>query len=156
MLGTRQVNLSTRIFISKKMVINMKLAFTNVPFRHNSACVMIKKCLHTWSPVGGPKLEGQGFIQAILMPGRQQKKLNLLTEFSNLIFVKFYFKAYWCWICLQNKLAYLTSFFYFKLFLQFFSGALPPELPPELRHEPVAAQHLKTPTCILTFENSMY
>ena len=27
------------------MVANMKLAFTNVPFRHNSACVMIKKWL---------------------------------------------------------------------------------------------------------------
>ena len=28
-----------------KMVANMKLAFANVPFRHNSACVMIKKWL---------------------------------------------------------------------------------------------------------------
>ena len=27
------------------MVTNMKLAFTNVPSRHNSACVMIKKWL---------------------------------------------------------------------------------------------------------------
>ena len=29
----------------KKIVTNIKLAFTNVPFRHNSSCVMIKKCL---------------------------------------------------------------------------------------------------------------
>ena len=27
------------------MVTNIKLAFTNVPFRHNSTCVMIKKWL---------------------------------------------------------------------------------------------------------------
>ena len=27
------------------MVTNTKLAFTNIPFRHNSACVMIKKLL---------------------------------------------------------------------------------------------------------------
>ena len=27
------------------MVANMKLAFANVPFRHNSACVMTKKWL---------------------------------------------------------------------------------------------------------------
>ena len=30
------------IFISKKMVTNMKLAFTNVPFRHILACVYQK------------------------------------------------------------------------------------------------------------------
>ena len=33
----------------------------------------------------------QGFIQAILMSGRQQKKLNLRTELSNSIFIK----AHW-------------------------------------------------------------
>ena len=49
----------------------------------------------------------QGFIQAILMSGRRHKKLNLLIEFS--IFIKFYFKAYWRWICIQNKLAYYVS-----------------------------------------------
>ena len=38
----------------------------------------------------------QGFTQAILMTGRQHKKLNLLTEFSNSVFIKLYFKAYWC------------------------------------------------------------
>ena len=36
----------------------------------------------------------QKFIQAILMSGRPHKKLNLLIEFSNSIFIKFYFKAY--------------------------------------------------------------
>ena len=47
MLWTEQVNkvFSPRIFISKKMVRNLKLPFTNVPFRHNSACGMIKKWL---------------------------------------------------------------------------------------------------------------
>ena len=36
---------SPRIFISKKIVTNMKFVFTNVLFRHNLACVMIKKWL---------------------------------------------------------------------------------------------------------------
>ena len=35
----------------------------------------------------------QGFIQTILMSGRRHKKLNLLIDFSNLIFIKFCFKA---------------------------------------------------------------
>ena len=37
-LGTGRVNkdFSPGIFISKKMVANIKLAFANVPFRHNS------------------------------------------------------------------------------------------------------------------------
>ena len=44
MFGTRKVNevFSPRIFISKKIVTNMKLAFTNVPFRYYSACVIQK------------------------------------------------------------------------------------------------------------------
>ena len=37
----------------------------------------------------------QGFIQAILMSVRRHKQLNLLTEFWNSIFIKFYFKAFW-------------------------------------------------------------
>ena len=37
----------------------------------------------------------QGFIQAIFMSRRQHQKLNFLIEFSNSIFLKFYFKAYW-------------------------------------------------------------
>ena len=44
MLGTGRVNnkdLSPGIFISKKIAANMKLAFTNVPFRHNSKVVKI-------------------------------------------------------------------------------------------------------------------
>ena len=45
------------------------------------------------------------FIQAILMSSRWHKKLNLLIEFSNSTFKKFHFKAYWCWTCIQNKLA---------------------------------------------------
>ena len=46
MLGTGRVN---KVFllgfseISKKMVANMKLAFTNVPFRHSSARVVQKR-----------------------------------------------------------------------------------------------------------------
>ena len=36
----------------------------------------------------------QGFIQAILMSVRRHKKLNLLIEFSNSIFIKFYLKTY--------------------------------------------------------------
>ena len=40
MFWTGRVNkvFSPRISISKKMVTNMKLAFSNVPFRHNPAC----------------------------------------------------------------------------------------------------------------------
>ena len=48
MLWTGRVNkaFSPTIFINiSKMLTNMKLAFTNVPFKHNSACVMIKKWL---------------------------------------------------------------------------------------------------------------
>ena len=38
----------------------------------------------------------QRFIKAIWMSVRRYRKLNLLIEFSNSIFIKFYFKAYWC------------------------------------------------------------
>ena len=48
----------------------------------------------------------QGFIQALLMSGRQHKMLNLLSEFSNSIFIKIYFKAYWYWTYIRNTLAY--------------------------------------------------
>ena len=49
MLGTGRVNkvFSPRIFISKKMVINKKLAFTNARFKHNSACLCFSKVLKT-------------------------------------------------------------------------------------------------------------
>ena len=42
MLETGRVkkDFSTGIFISKKIVANIKLAFTNVLFRHNSAYVI--------------------------------------------------------------------------------------------------------------------
>ena len=42
MLRTGRVSFFSGIFISKKTVRNMKLAFTNVSFRHNSACVIQK------------------------------------------------------------------------------------------------------------------
>ena len=49
--------------------------------------------LHLWC---------QGFMQAILMSDRWHKKLNLLIEFSNAIFIKFYSKAYYHWIFVQK------------------------------------------------------
>ena len=55
-------------------------------------------------------LPKQGFVQAILMSGRRHKKL---IEFSNSIFLRFYFKAYWRWTCIQNKLG-LLGFFYLR------------------------------------------
>ena len=45
---------------------------------------------------GWEKPTGQGFVQEILMFGRRYKKLSLLIDFSNTIFIKFYLKAYWC------------------------------------------------------------
>ena len=54
---------------------------------------------------GNKSKREQGFIQAILMSVRLYKKLNLLIEYSNSMFIKFYFKAYWFWPCIQNKLA---------------------------------------------------
>ena len=53
-------------------------------------------------------------VQEILMCGRRHKKI----KFSNSIFIKFYFKAYWRWTCIQ--------------------GLYPPEPPPGIHHEPVA------------------
>ena len=51
----------------------------------------------------------QGFIQTILMSIRQQKKLNLLIEFSNPIFIKFYFKVLWRWNFVQNTLTFFLK-----------------------------------------------
>ena len=59
----------------------------------------------------------QGFIQAILMSSRWHKKLNFLIEFSNSIFIKFYFEAYWCWTCIQSKLACKVSYILNYLFV---------------------------------------
>ena len=42
----------------------------------------------------GGVFERQGFIQAILMPGRWHKKLNFLIEISKSIFIKFYSKHF--------------------------------------------------------------
>ena len=61
----------------------------------------------------------QGFIQAILMYGRRHKKLNLLIEFSNSIFIKFCFKAYKNMLTSNvhsNKII-LLGFLYFQLFI---------------------------------------
>ena len=62
--------------------------------------------------------------------GRWLKKLNVLIEFSNSIFIKFYFKADWHWTWIQ---VFLQSFFCFKLFIclsalkrpKFFRGFTP-------------------------------
>ena len=48
----------------------------------------------------------QGFIQAISISCRRQKKLNLLLEFSNSILIKHYLKGYYRLTCSQNKLVY--------------------------------------------------
>ena len=54
------------------------------------------------------EIQLHGFIQAILMPGRWYKKLNLLIKFSNSIFIFFLNKkkAYWLWTCSQYKSSY--------------------------------------------------
>ena len=52
----------------------------------------------------------QGFIQAICVSGKYYEKLNLLIEFTNLDFIKFYFKAYWSGISIQIKLAKFVLF----------------------------------------------
>ena len=53
----------------------------------------------------------QGFIQAILMSGRQHKKLNLLTEFSTQSSKKFILKH--IDTELAFKINYLTKFLLF-------------------------------------------
>ena len=60
----------------------------------------------------------QGFMQAILISGRRHKKLNLLTEFWNSIFIIFFLKRIktkWLRACIQNKSACYVLFC-FKLF----------------------------------------
>ena len=42
----------------------------------------------------------QEFMQSILVSDRRQKKLSVLIKFSNSIFIKFYFKAYWRLTCI--------------------------------------------------------
>ena len=54
----------------------------------------IKDCKRHYK-VGQLKVWYKGFIQAILIFVRRHKKLNLLIEFSNSIFITFYFKAFW-------------------------------------------------------------
>ena len=53
----------------------------------------------------------QGFIQAILMPIREHKTLNLITEFSNSILITFYFKNFG--IAILLKIHWLTRFLLF-------------------------------------------
>ena len=97
------------------------------------------------------EIQIQGYIQAILMSGRRHKKLNLLIEFSNSTFIKFYFKACWCLkICIRNKCAYEVFFLFEAIYLssrckqtKMFKGFTP--LTPH--HD--LLQHLETPSCIL-------
>ena len=70
----------------------------------NSTSVLLNSFMNWASNVAK-----QEFIQAILMSSRQHKKLNLLIEFSNSIFRKFYFKAYWHWTYIQYKIGYYVS-----------------------------------------------
>ena len=73
----------------------------------------------------------QGFVQEI--SGKWLKKLNLLIEFWNSIFIKFYFKAYCNWTCIQKC---------FRGFTPNPNQSFAMDL---LR----SLQHLKMPTCIL-------
>ena len=73
----------------------------------------------------------QGFVQEI--SGKWLKKLNLLIEFWNSIFIKFYFKAYCHWTCIQKC---------FRGFTPNSNQSFAMDL---LR----SLQHLKMPTCIL-------
>ena len=90
-------------------------------------------------------LPWQGFIQAILMPVRRHKKLNLLIEFSNSIFIKFYFIAF------QHKSFVQNTFLSFR----YKKAKIFHELYPTNPHQVSAInllhsfQHLETFTCIL-------
>ena len=102
------------------------------------------------------------FIQVILISGRWLKKINLLIEFWNSIFIKFYFKTYWHWTYIQKKLACKVSF---KLFIysphekrpKFFRG-FTPKPPPRICHEPVAELTAPQDTHLhfTTFKNSIF
>ena len=92
-----------------------------------------------------------------LMSGSRLKKLNRLTEFSNSIFIKFYFKAYLRWTCIQIKLSWKFFSILSYLFVlqmqkeQNLSGVLPHESPPWLHHKSTA--ELTVPQAIPTFYN---
>ena len=65
------------------------------------------------------------YIQAILMSGRWHKKLNLLLEFWNSVFIKCYFEAYQnkLALSLQNRLVCYVLFYFKLLFtLQMYKG----------------------------------
>ena len=72
----------------------------------------------------------QGFIQAVLISGRRHKKPNLI-EFWNSIFIKFYFKAYWCWTCIKLlcKVFSILSYLFALKMLKSQDFSLPPWTP---------------------------
>ena len=61
----------------------------------SASCRFTAKYCKRHYKVGQLKVWYQGFIQAILIFVRRHKKLNLLIEFSNSIFITFYFKTFW-------------------------------------------------------------
>ena len=75
--------------------------------KKNLGSPKIKKPVDNWANLGSG-LHLQEFIQAILMSGWWHIKLNLLIEFWNSIFMKFYFEAY------QNKFLFFKNFFWKK------------------------------------------
>ena len=85
-----------------------------------------------------------GSIQAILVPGRRHKKLNLLIEFWNSVFIKFDFEAYQNQVAssLHSKKIDLLCFFLFQAFIYppdtKSSGVSPLDPPPGLRHRSTA------------------
>ena len=115
---------------------------------------LYKSKLHNWSNFCSEQDLVEGFIQAILMSGRRHKILNLLIEFSNSIFIKIYFKAYWRWTCIQNKLPYkVYSMLSYLFALQtkiFFKGFTPlnPHQGPAINLLR-SLQHFESLTCIL-------
>ena len=86
-------------FIMLQLTFSSKLDWGScIIFIAKTASMKFRALIHSMKFLS-PEVFSQGFIQAILMSGRWYKKLNLLIEFSNSIFVKFYFETY------QNKSA---------------------------------------------------
>ena len=105
----------------------------------------------------------EGLIQAYWMSGRRLKKLNLLIEFSSSILIKFYLKAYWHWICIQNKLNCIVSSILKYLFAlqnvkqkQNFLVLSPKPHQGSTMNPLQSLQHLETPTCILPLKTQSY
>ena len=78
------------------LVLFLKSLFLNSIYVHNCFYETFNESyndiLSGCKSVGILTTSLQGFIQAILMSSRQHKKLNLLTEFSNLISQNFSLK----------------------------------------------------------------